>query len=137
MTDQHSDKPGIKSANSGRDVELRVELSDELRDALREGADTVPAEVAHRLARMRRAAVQELDTRHSVRRGWTIVGAFAGSAAALVLAVVLMFQLDREPVNGSLLADPDEMATVDNLEILEDLEFLAWLESEALDASQG
>ena len=137
MTDQPTDKPAGKRASSGRGGEDGAELSSGLRDALRESADTVPPDVAERLASMRHAAVQELDTRHSARRGWTITGAFAGSAAALVLAVVLVFQLDNESVNDTLLADPDEMAAIEDLEILEDLEFLAWLEKETLDASQG
>ena len=133
MTDRHADRPGTKNAHS----RPHAEIPPELRDRLKEHADTVPPEVAQRLATMRRAAVQELDNRQTARRNWTVIGAFAGSAAALVLAVILVFQFEGDPVNGSLLVDPEEMAAVEDLEILEDLEFLAWLESEAPDASQG
>ncbi len=133
MTDGHADRPGNKNAHSGP----HGEIPPELRDRLKAQADTVPPEVAQRLAAMRRAAVEELDGRHGARRRWTVIGAFAGSAAALVLTVVLVFQFGGDPVNGSLLVDSEEMAAVEDLELLEDLEFLAWLEAEALDASQG
>ena len=133
MTDRNADRPGNKEAHSGP----HAEIPSELRDRLKEHADTVPPEVAQRLAAMRRAAVEELDGRLSAGRSWTAIGAIVGSAAALVLTVVLVFQFDGDPVNGSLLMDSEEMAAVEDLELLEDLEFLAWLEAEALDASQG
>ncbi|MCB1685489.1 MAG: hypothetical protein R3E82_16015 [Pseudomonadales bacterium] len=116
---------------------------DALLRAARERAETVEPGVAERLGQMRRAAVAELDARGARRAGWPRTAVFwSGGVAATVAAVALTFALllpgATEP-EASLLfvADADEFEAIADLEVLEELEFLAWLELEQLDAGQG
>lgn len=106
----------------------------------RERFEQVEPEVAHRLAQMRRAAVAELDRREArigARRlpGWWIGGA-AAAAVALTVALLLLRGGDPEP-DPDLLADAEAIEAIADLDVLEELEFLAWLEEEQLDAGQG
>lgn len=119
---------------AGRDDEA-------LAGELRRRAEQVPPEVAERLAHMRRAAVTELDRSESRFRSWGThrfwVTGLAGAAAALALTLALLLPRAEEPgPEALLLADADELAAMSNLELLEELEFLAWLEQEQLDAGQ-
>lgn len=114
-----------------------------LADALRQHVEQVPPDIAQRLAQVRRAAVAELAEREgSRRRGWPLrlAGGFAGAAAAVALTVALLTER-REPSDAEplLLAHADELAAIAELEMLEELEFLAWLEQhqDEIDAGQG
>lgn len=111
----------------------------ELVRALRERGDQVPADVAERLVRMRRSAVAELERREALpgrRPLWPWLGGLAAAALALSVALLLSGPAAPEP-DALLLADADELAAIAELDVLEDLEFLAWLEQEQLDAGQG
>lgn len=98
--------------------------------ALRQHAEQVPPEVADRLRAMRRAAVAELDVRSTrAGSGWLLPAGVA--AAGLALTLALLTGDPESPAPGAvLLADTDELAAVAELEVLEELEFLAWLEEE-------
>jgi len=128
-------------SGDGDDKEIDVR-HEALGRTARERFEQVEPEVAQRLAQMRRAAVAELDRREGrigARRspGWWIGGAAAAAAAvALTVALLLPRGGDPEP-DAALLADAEAREAIADLDVLEELEFLAWLEEEQLDAGQG
>ena len=98
----------------------------------------MPADVASRLTTARKAAVAELDRARKVWSPtrlfrWQLFAGFAACAAVAVVAVVVAL---RTPTDEQLpaLAVDREAEAVENLELLEDLEFLAWLEAADRDA---
>ncbi len=107
---------------------------DHLIDLARESFADVEPEVAARLAAMRREAVQIADASPGaslwLERLLAPAGlAAAGAALALVLAVWLALRPTDDAAVLPLLSEP-EIAMVQDLDLLEDLEFLAWLEEE-------
>ncbi len=93
--------------------------------------DSVPADIAARLRAARQEAVFVAE-RKTRKRGWGVslapIGATAAACAVLVVA------LNRAPENTLPLLDDAEMAAAAELELLEELEMLAWLDEAILDA---
>ena len=110
---------------------------DKLAAAARRHAEEVSPEVAARLRAMRRVAVNELDARPGTAvPGWLWPAGVAAAGVALTLAL-LLGEPDRSAPDALLLADTDELAVVAELDVLEELEFLAWLEEEGPDDGEG
>jgi len=109
-------------------------------DLLRAQAEQVDPAVAEQLGAMRRAAVAEMDREYPAarRRVPVLLAGLGAAAAALAVTVALLLPPAAGPgPEALLLAEADEIAAVSELEVLEELEFLAWLEEEGLDAGQG
>jgi len=111
-------------------------------DLLRESATTLDGQTRSRLNRARQAALDELPAARGRGRagyGW----ATAGVAAVAVLTGVLLN--NRAPVQAPVpltevpaaAVDLDLLMAEEELEMLEDLEFFAWLESEDFAGSDG
>ena len=99
--------------------------------------DVTPA-TAERLRVLRQTAVQELDRgRRPSRTSWWVAGGLTASAASIVLVTLLM--LPGAPGNELVLPDlnAEELAVLQSMEVLEELEFLAWMEEEANRATAG
>jgi hypothetical protein len=95
-------------------------------------------EQAARLRALRSAAVKELDARHQRlhARQWWVAGGLAGSAASVALLVGLL--IPARPLEQPFPdLDAEELAVVQSLDVLEELEFLAWMEEEANRAEAG
>jgi hypothetical protein len=99
-----------------------------------EGVDCLDARTRSRLTQARHAAVAALAQRREpfMRRWWLPA---AGLATAALVALMVVFNLN--PANEQQLAaaslaveDMDILAGAENIELLEDMEFYAWLESE-------
>lgn len=111
-----------------QDVEARLQA------LAREGSRAVPTEVAERLGNVRREAVALLDeapSRWSAALGWP--GLATGMVTtALVGTIGLWVYLGpgADPLAVPLVTEP-EVAIVQDMELLEELEFLAWLEEES------
>ncbi len=106
--------------------------------AARAAAEPVSPEVAARLAAMRREAVR-LAEAGGDPAGWfarlLAPRHLAGLAAACSLVLALWIGLrPGDDVLPVPLLDGPEVAVVEDLELLEDLEFLAWLEEESVGA---
>ncbi len=109
------------------------ELPEHLARSLREQAQALPADTAQQLAQARHAAVRASErlswSTRLLGQRWPLTGAVAGAGAAVALAVVLLGDPDGEipviPVSTA-----SELAAAQELEVLEQLEFLAWLEEE-------
>jgi hypothetical protein len=91
---------------------------------LRREAEQVPPEVSARLRAIRSEAIADSSAAADWRR-WPL----AAVAAAAVLMLALMINV-RSPEDLPQLpvVDAQELAVVEDLELLESLEFLAWLE---------
>jgi hypothetical protein len=99
-----------------------------------EGVDGLDARTRSRLTQARHAAVAALAQRREpfMRRWWLPA---AGLATAALVAVMVVFNLNpanEQQLAAALLAveDMDILAGAENIELLEDMEFYAWLESE-------
>ncbi len=110
---------------------------DKLAAAARRHAEEVSPKVAERLRAMRRVAASELEERpvKSVP-GWLWPAGVAAAGVALTLAL-LLGEPDGYAPAPLLLADTDALAVVAELDVLEELEFLAWLEEEGPDDGEG
>lgn len=99
--------------------------------ALRESEEDLPESVRQRLGEARRAAVTAADTPNSM--SWTpFLGALASAALFLVLV------MPRSATQSLPLLEDTEMAAAQEVELLEELEFVAWMLAEENDhAFQG
>jgi hypothetical protein len=100
-----------------------------------EGVDGLDARTRSRLTQARHAAVAALaQQREPFMRRWLLPT--AGLATAALVAVIVAFNLDPAANEPQLAAaslaveDMDILSGAENIELLEDMEFYAWLESE-------
>jgi len=104
------------------------------REVLQAVGNDVPPEVNERLVAMRRAAIQEMESPTSrqwqTRRFWTPMAA----TAVVVLSLGLFLYSGSAPVPMFDDFDVAHLPAARDMELLEDLEFLAWLEEEASNA---
>jgi len=99
----------------------------------------VPDDVANRLRTVRQDAVAAVDKPGRTAGFWVPAG-LATSAAAVLVTIALLpgpeqgiDGIESLPVNLAA----DELAVINELEVLEDLEFLVWMEEEASSAASG
>ena len=96
-----------------------------------ESVDAIDAETLSKLNRGRHAALAEL---HTGRALWLRWAPAAGIAAAVVVTVMLA--LPQTTVDATLPAtDMDILLGEDSIDMLEDLEFYAWLDMQDGDVS--
>jgi hypothetical protein len=112
---------------SGDDRRSDVEFVDRARVVL--DAGSLAPDLAERLAAARRRAVASVDVPiPRVPSAWVPVGALATT----LLAVGLTVAIDNR---GTPPVDDDvQIATVEDMDLLMDLEFVAWLATDNLDA---
>lgn len=127
-----SREPGEKSALEQR--------SKALFDA---GVDGLDANVRSRLARARHAAVEALEQQRRPRLRFATLPAAGGATVALAVCIGIgvSFFSGRDGDGQSLAAaaaaeDMELLADADNLELIEDMDFYAWLDGDA-DADDG
>jgi hypothetical protein len=124
--------------NSKEQEEDRSTLERRAKTLFDESVSGLNASVRSRLTQARYAAVAELDQqRESWIRRWGIP---AGGLTAAALALGIFVVLDRFPGMGSegqpavaalAVEDMAILSDADNLGLLEDMEFYAWLENES------
>jgi hypothetical protein len=103
---------------------------------LDESADALDAATLSRLNRARQAA---LSQGRGVSSRWTVAVGLAGAALALVLAFGLGERQARQsvpaPVAIGQAGDAEALASDDNLDLYENLDFYAWLDAQQQDAN--
>lgn len=110
-------------------VERAVALLDESTESLDAGT----------LSRLNRARQAALAQSRDVRSNWFLGAGFAGAA----LIVLLVFGIGQRsapppaslPVAVEQLGDADALATDDNLDLYENLDFYAWLDAQQQDGN--
>jgi len=122
-----------KDSDQQPDTELELRMQRAIRSAQNE----IAPEVAERLATMRRSAVAEFEARgrRRIQRSWIPLSAAAAAVASTALVAGMFLFRGNGPV-PAMPAEPDapEFSAAQELDVLADLEFLAWLEEEASDA---
>jgi hypothetical protein len=122
--------------------ELRTAFEQRAAQLLRDSATSLDGQTRSQLNRARQAALDELPAAPrpgSSGYGWAI----AGVAAVAVLTAVLLSNRPtvRSPVPlaevPTAAVDLDLLMAEEELEMLEDLEFFAWLESEDFAGTDG
>lgn len=109
---------------------------------LRARNNRAPEDVANRLRAMRQDAVATVDRPRRTSHLWVPAG-LATSAAAVLVTIALLPEPnpgangidDIQPLPINLAVD--ELAVINEMDVLEDLEFLAWMEEEASSAASG
>jgi len=110
------------------------ELDPRLMEHWRRRRQQVDPAVAERLAAARRQAVALLDgPQPSALPRLLPWGAAVTSAAALLLAIVFWPGARDGSLAPLPLVDADELAAAQDLELLEELEFIAWLDEQQAD----
>ncbi len=105
-----------------------------LLQSLYERADTVDADTASRLANIRRQALAQQQHETSFDgRWWPALG--LGSAAVVALALVLNVGPKQAVEDAPWASDAETLVLIQELEVLEELEFLAWLDEAESGAS--
>ncbi len=106
------------------DAQIRQEA---VVQAMQARADNLDDVTASRLASIRRSAMA-LHPENQPRRSiwWPAMG--AASAAVLVVAVTLTFMPERTPNENQWPTDVETLVLIQDLEVIEELEFLAWLD---------
>jgi hypothetical protein len=105
-----------------------------LNERLRAERENLPEDVRGRLATSRRQAVALLEESENSR--WSLLDllapkGLAAAAAVSVAAIALWVGLSSTQEPALPLLSAPEVAVVQDLELLEELEFLAWLEEES------
>ena len=105
-----------------------------LRVLLNEESEKVSPEVAQGLARARQAALDEARAQEDRRSAaWLPPGQWMAAAVAVTAAVTLVVGISftsNERVPEIPLTSVSELAVAEDLDLLEQLEFIAWLEEE-------
>lgn len=109
---------------------LDEQFEDRAREHLNRAADGLDAHIRSRLTQARHAAVEEARNPRSAFawRTWMPVGGVA--AAALAVLVWSGGLRQGEVSSPTPFDDVDIIATDENLEMVEDVEFYAWMEGE-------
>jgi hypothetical protein len=131
MTEHHGDR---RAAPDGDEHFAR--MAGEL---LRRSADDIDAATASRLNRARQAALAAMPGRRP-GRAWLLPALSTAAVGALAVGLWLNRSPDPGPPAGPApavesAADLDLLLAADSLEMLEDLEFYAWLDAD-LSASE-
>ncbi|MEO7325194.1 MAG: DUF3619 family protein [Dokdonella sp.] len=110
-------------------IERAVALLDESTDALD----------AATLSRLNRARQAALAQRRPALSGWMMGSGFAGAALALAIALALGQHPAPSPANAPVsleqVVDADALASDDNLDLYENLDFYAWLDAQQQDGN--
>ncbi|MEO5560449.1 MAG: hypothetical protein ABIO49_11215 [Dokdonella sp.] len=118
---------------SSRPNELWIERAVALLD---ESADALDAATLSSLNRARQAALAQRRPRLSA---WMMGSGFVGAALALVLAFGLRQHPASSPMSAPVAIEPvvdaDALASDDNLDLYENLDFYAWLDAQQQDGN--
>jgi hypothetical protein len=118
-----------------KDQQPDPEFESRLRDALASDARDIAPEIAERLAVMRTSAVAQFErTPRRFQFSWVAASGVAAALATVTLAAGLFLFSRAELVPEMPAAVEPEFAAAQDLELLTELEFLAWLEEEASNA---
>ncbi len=108
--------------------------ADHAAERLRQHEHDVPNDVNQRLQAARRAAVAAADEKPGVTDWWPRAAGAGTAAVALMVAALVLYS----PVDTLPRIDAAELAAAQEAELLEELEFVAWMiameEADALPA---
>jgi hypothetical protein len=120
--------------NSNHEPEVPSEIEARSKAAFDASVDEVNARVRSRLTQARFAAVAELERRKRSLWQRILVPATGLAAVAIVAALVVGPLIHRNGSNGPTLAeDMPILLDTDNMEMIENMEFYAWLDDDTLD----
>jgi hypothetical protein len=97
------------------------------RELFEESVERLDARTRSRLTQARNAALEELQQGRSRRARWMWAPAGGLAAAAAVAFLLARPGLDPAGRGAPPLEDLDSLAGVENIELLQDVEFYAWL----------
>jgi hypothetical protein len=110
-------------------------------ELLRRSAEDIDGATASRLNRARQAALEQLPDRRRTSH-WLVPALSTAAVGALAVGLWLNPRVDHDPpvlsASATLTAaDMDLLLADDSLEMLEDLEFYAWLDADRSDEELG
>lgn len=125
---EHSHGPGARSGSALCDEALAAAWQRRARSVFDDSVERVDPRIRSKLTQARYAAVDELRA-HESRRRWLRLPV-AGLTVAAVAAVAVLVWNEGNPglmPDDLPLEDMELVADADNLEMLRDVEFYAWL----------
>jgi len=96
------------------------------KELFEESLARIDARTRSRLTQARHAALDELNRRHSSRWLWAPAGGLA-AAAAIAAFLIARPGIESTTPGTPPLEELEAVAGVENIELLEDVEFYAWL----------
>ena len=135
-----TDNIGSNNANPEDHPEDNAEDEQRLEELVRLQTDTLPSGISTRLAAMRRQAVSAAAEGEDTSRFlWSINWstrwrslALAGTAGAVMLSVWLVARPGNDLLEIPLISE-SEVVLVQDLALLEELEFVVWLEGDGFE----
>lgn len=119
---------------SDRHLPEQHDLESRTRAAFDASVEALDGRTRSKLTRARHAAIDELH--RSTRRPWQRVGAALGGLSAAVLAVWVVAGQFAPVTPSEIVLDDMELVTeAPSLELLEEVEFYAWVARERADGS--
>jgi len=121
--------------NANQEPEVPSGIEARSKAAFDASVDEMNASVRSRLTQARFAAVAELERRKQSRWQRVLAPAAGLAAVAIVAALVVGPLIHRNGSTGATLADEDMpiLLDTDNMEMIENMEFYAWLDDDSLD----
>lgn len=110
-------------------------LMDQINAHLNQDLQHLDGHTASRLNRIRQAALDQALMQRQ-RRPWQMPLYALASCAAVALALSLMWRVPEAPAPVAAVQSVDDfelLAGAEDLEMIENLEFYAWLEQQSLD----
>lgn len=99
------------------------EFTRQAKSLLDDSAESLDGQTRSRLHQARNRALASGGSRSSWL-GWSVTGSLATS---LAVAFLLLGPADQTPPLPDIYADPVQQAVAEDLELMDDLDFIAWL----------
>ena len=106
------------------------EFAARAKQVFNQSVQSLDGETRSRLARARAAAVEAAESKRFGFAPWGLRLAPVGAVAAAALAVAVIWQLPATPeqsVEAAVISDLDLLLETEDLGMIEDLDFYAWL----------
>ena len=121
------------SPENDQDSASQRDFEQQARADLRRSVADITPEVRARLDEIVKVAVREAPAAPPARRAWRLALPVGSGLAAAALAIVLLQRNPPAPIEKPASAAADDLAlllNVDNLDLLEQMEFYLWLDRE-------
>lgn len=118
---------------SSHDEKSPAELERRAREVFDQNVEQIPRDIRTKLAQARARALDEMDAPR--RRHWKAWGSATTAVAAGAAAVAIVMsrpQRDADQLqNAASLEDLELLATTEEFEMMDELEFYAWVEDQS------
>ena len=111
-------------------IDNEDELNTNIKQRLDKSVEEIDANTLSSIRQIRAKAMEKTENRKYPKQNSMLIGGLA-TACVFVLAVILLLNPET-PVQQIPVDELEMISSIDNLELIEDLEFYEWLEEDGL-----